>query len=424
MTSLKKILLPYGKSKLPLIMKSELANWEILKPEECIEMHPYSENIKKSLLNPINSKPLSELVKKGEKVVIVTSDGTRPVPHKDLIPAIVSELDIPHKDITIIIGTGSHRGNTPEELEKMLGKKILSQIRVINHDSFDDNMNVKIGDTATGGPLYLNKYYVEADKRIVVGFIEPHGFAGFSGGPKGIVPGVSGIETIKYIHSYQMINSPLRGWAKTVNNPIREEIFEMAEMCPPDFLVNVTLNKEKRITNIFSGNFKTAHKNGCSYVFNNSMIHVNKRYDVVIVTNNGYPLDQNLYQSVKGLMAADQIIKDRGVVIIFTECSDGIPKHGNFDKLVRNKTSEQILHDLQNNSGTEADQWEAQVWAEVIPTNREVYAYSSLSIQDTKSFQLIPLRDYQKEIEIILAHYNLPDVAVLPEGPVAIPILD
>ena len=423
MADLSKVFLKYGRGSLPLVMDPELAVWEVLRGEDCPEISPYRESIRESLRNPVNCKPLKEAVKRGEKVVIVTSDGTRPVPHRDIIPEIISELDIPYEDITIIIGTGSHRGNTAEELMEMLGRDLLSKIKVINHDAFDQNENIKIGSTESGGPLYLNRNYIEADRRIVLGFIEPHAFAGFSGGPKGVVPGVAGIETIKHIHSYQMINSPLRGWGRICNNPIRDEIYEMVEMLPPDFLVNVTLNKEKRISGIFSGEYISAHRDGCKYALEKSMIPVNKKYDVVIVTNNGYPLDQNLYQSVKGLLAADQILKERGVIILFSECSDGVPEHGKFDRLVRNRSSEEILDSLQKSNFTETDQWEAQVWADVIPSNREVYIYSSLSVQDVKSFQLLPLRQYQNEIELILAHYDLPDVAVLPEGPVAVPFI-
>ncbi len=418
----KKIELPYGLQKLPFKMKSDLAKWEVLESKECSELFPYEDGIKEGFRKPINSKPLNELVIPGEKVVIVTSDGTRPVPHKDLIPAIISELNISAENITIIIGTGSHRPNTPDELANMLGKNIVSKFKILNHDAFENGENIKVGITKANGPLYLNKHYVEADKRIVVGFIEPHGLAGFSGGPKGVIPGVAGIETIKFIHSYQMIKSPLRGWGKIENNPIRNEIFEMAGMCPPDFLVNVTLNKEKRITNIFAGDYITAHEKGCFFVSKNSMIHVKKRYPVVVVTNNGYPLDQNLYQSVKGLMAADQIIEKNGVIILFSECSDGIPEHGNFDRFVRNKTSEQIIKYFESKNITESDQWEAQVWAQII-MDREIYIYSTLSVVDAKSFQLIPLSDFQNDIENILAKFDHPDVAILPEGPVSVPII-
>jgi nickel-dependent lactate racemase len=194
----------------------------------------------------------------------------------------------------------------------------------------------------------------------------------------------------------------------------------MVSFCPPDFLVNVTLNKNKRITNVFAGEYITAHKHGCDYVQQHSMIKVDKKYPVAIVTNNGFPLDQNLYQSVKGLMAANEIVTDDGIIIIFAECHDGIPSHGNFEKFVKNKTPVQILEELDRRTVTESDQWEAQVWAEVFK-NRKIYIYSSLPDSVAKSFNLHPLHNYQKEVNNILEQLKFTDVAVLPEGPVAIP---
>jgi nickel-dependent lactate racemase len=254
---------------------------------------------------PIGTAPLRELAKPTDTVAIVIADITRPSPSERLVPWIIAELaHVPRENFVIINGTGSHRANTREELIQMLGAEIVETVRIVNHNAFDDTTLTDLGRTSYGGDIWVNNDYLQADVRIVTGFIEPHFFAGFSGGPKCIVPGVAGIKTIMHLHNAQMIGHPKSTWALLEGNPVQGEIREAVAMAPPHFMVNVALNAKRDITAIWAGHYIEAHEIGCRFVVEHATRAVEEPFDVVISTNSGYPLDQNLYQTGKGMRAA------------------------------------------------------------------------------------------------------------------------
>jgi nickel-dependent lactate racemase len=281
---------------------------------------------------------------------------------------------------------------------------------------------VKVGHSQFGCDVYLNKEYVEADFRIVTGFIEPHFFAGFSGGPKGIMPAIAGIETILTFHNARMIGDPLSTWGNMVNNPLQDMTREINRLCKPHFMLNVTLNKSKEITQVFAGELFEAHDQGCAFAKEHAMVPVEERFDVVITSNSGYPLDQNLYQAVKGMSAAHKIVKEGGTIICASECSDGIPNHGNYAQILQmRRTPHEILEMINDHTFQKFDQWQAQKQA-VIQVWADVYMYSTLPDDDVEKAMLQSTHNIETTLEELKKKYgNNMKVAVLPLGPLTIP---
>jgi nickel-dependent lactate racemase len=380
----------------------------------------------KALREPIGTPPLREMVKETDKVAIVISDITRPTPNHKLVPWLIEELShVPRENFIIINGTGTHRDQTREEFVQMLGEWVVENIRIINNHCHEKETLAKVGKSSFGCDVYLNKEYVEADFRIVTGFIEPHFFAGFSGGPKGIMPGIAGIETILTFHNARMIGDPLSTWGNMVNNPLQDMTREINRMCKPHFMLNVTLNREKEITQVFAGELFEAHDVGCAFAKEHAMIKCDQRFDVVITSNSGYPLDQNLYQAVKGMSAAHKIVKKGGTIICAAECSDGLPNHGNYANILQmRKTPEEILEMINDPSFEMFDQWQVQKQA-VIQVWADVYVYSTLSDEDLEKAMFKPCRDIEATLAELKQKYGEDmSVAVLPLGPLTIPYLE
>ena len=293
--------------------------------------------IRAALAAPIHSAPLAERVKPGDRVVIAHSDITRATPNLRILPVLLAELEaagVRREDITLLNALGTHRQQTPAELRAMLGDFVVDHYRCLQHDAYDDGSLVSLGHTTFGHPVRLNRLLLEADFKILTGFIEPHFFAGFSGGPKGMLPALAGAESVLTNHGYAMINDPRATWGVCEGNPIWEEMREMALKVTPTFLLNVALNVEKQITGVFAGDLLAAHRAGRDFVRQNAMVKVDAPYDVILTTNSGYPLDQNLYQTVKGMSAASQVIRQGGAIVMAAGCEDGLPDHGLYASLL------------------------------------------------------------------------------------------
>ena len=395
----------------------------IVEPKHVPKCDDEEEAVIEALRNPIGCSPLKELVKSTDKVAIVISDITRPTPNHLLVPILIRELDhVPLENFVIINGTGTHRDQTREEFIQMLGQWVVDNVRIINNQCHNNEALIKVGESKFGCDVYLNNEYVEADFRIVTGFIEPHFFAGYSGGPKGIMPGIAGIETIMTFHNAKMIGDPKSTWGNMQGNPVQDMTREINGMCKPDFMLNVTLNREKEITAVFAGELFEAHNKGCAYVEEHAMVKCEERFDVVITSNSGYPLDQNLYQAVKGMSAAQKIVKKGGSIIIASECSDGIPNHGNYYKILQlAKTPQELLDMINNPEFKMFDQWQVQKQA-VIQTWADVYVYSQLSDEQLTNALLKPTNNIEKTLEKLREQYgeNM-SIAVLPLGPLTIP---
>ncbi len=418
-----KVTLAYGKNGLSVNIPN---NSTVIEPTHLEQIENDHEAVLQALRNPSGTKPLREMVKSSDRVAIVISDITRPTPNHKLIPWILEELPhVPLEQVTIINGLGTHRDQTREEFIEMLGETVVDTVRIINHHCHEKSELTHLGTSSYGCEVYLNKEYVEADFRIVTGFIEPHFFAGFSGGPKGIMPGVAGIETILTFHNAKMIGHPMATWGILDNNPLQEMTREVNTFCKPDFLLNVALNGEKEITNVFAGELVKAHALGCAYVKEHAMVKCDHRYDVVITTNAGYPLDQNLYQAVKGMDAARMIVKQGGTIICAAECSEGMPDHGNFVKILQmRKSPKELLEMIEDPSFQMFDQWEAQRLA-MIQEWSDVYVYSTLPDESVKIAMLAPTKDIEGTLSELVSKYGAEmSIAVLPLGPLTIPYVE
>jgi nickel-dependent lactate racemase len=415
-----KTTLLYGKGVLPVEVPDHSV---IIEPYHLDGLQEDKQAVLEALRDPIGLPPLADMVKSTDKVAIVISDITRPTPNDRLVPWIIEELShVPYENFVVINGTGTHRDQTTEEFVQMLGESVVDNIRVINHHCHNKDELVNVGHSQFGCDVYLNKEYVEADFRIVTGFIEPHFFAGFSGGPKGIMPGIAGIETILTFHNARMIGDPLSTWGNMVNNPLQDMTREINRLCKPHFMLNVTLNKSKEITQVFAGELFEAHDQGCAFTKEHAMIPVEERFDVVITSNSGYPLDQNLYQAVKGMSAAHKIVKEGGTIICASECSDGIPNHGNYAEILQmRRTPHEILEMINNHTFQKFDQWQVQKQA-VIQVWADVYIHSSLPDDDVEKAMLQSTHDIEATLEELKKKYgNNMKVAVLPLGPLTIP---
>jgi len=282
---------------------------------------------------------------------------------------------------------------------------------------------VALGETSFGHPVRLNRTLLEADFKILTGFIEPHFFAGFSGGPKGVLPALAGAESVLTNHGYSMVGNPKSTWGICEGNPIWEEMREMALKVTPAFLVNVTLNVEKQITGVFAGDVVEAHRRGREFVRQHAMVQVSAPYDVILTTNSGYPLDQNLYQTVKGMSAASQIIRPGGAIVMAAGCEDGLPDHGLYAQLLAETGSpEAILKMLAQPGYSAQDQWQVQVQA-VIQQKADVHVYSDgLSETQIRRALFNPCADIPATLQCLVEKHG-PRVCVLPDGPLTIAYL-
>lgn len=384
------------------------------------------ERIRESLRKPYGSLSLERLVSHRKKIGIVFSDITRPVPLKIIIPVIIDEMsEIKEENITLFNALGTHRPNTNEELRMMLGDVLVDRFRIVQNNAFDPTTQRFLGTSSIGHEIFINDELSSCDLVILTGFIEPHFFAGFSGGGKAIMPGMAGLTTILGNHDAKMIANPKSTFGVTQGNPIWEEIFEVSQMIGNPFLVNVTLNRNKQITGVFSGNVETAHHAGCNFVRTCAMVPVEDVFDIVITTNSGYPLDINLYQGVKGMSAASQIIREGGDIIIAAECRDGIPDHGCYGNLLREfNNPEELLKKIMSSDELIQDQWQAQIQAQ-IQMWADIHVYSDyLSNEQIESVLLKPCGKIDRKVkELIIKYGSEVRICILPEGPQTIPYL-
>ena len=285
----------------------------------------------KAIRNPIDSKPLAEIVQPGEKVAIIVSDETRLCYTDQFLPVIVKELNdkgIPDNDIDIVIATGTHRAQTPEEDILVLGEAMVKRFRVHQHDCRDTANLVYMGTTSRGNKVYINKIVANADRVIATGAVTLHPMAGFGGGRKAVVPGVAGLETINRNHVLALAEKPGEGCnpnsvaAKLEGNPFHEDLMECAAFVDPDFLLDVVLTSDGGLYEVVAGNWKTAFYKGCRDLLEISGIPIKELADVVIASGGGYPKDINLYQGTKTHMNVDMAVKPGGIAIIMLECPD------------------------------------------------------------------------------------------------------
>jgi lactate racemase len=401
------------------------ANTTVFNPRFLAGLPDEAASFQNAVRNPINAEPLRERIKASDKVAVVIPDLTRPLPTEKLLTWTFAELaHVPAENFTIINGTGSHRVNTEAELVSMVGESIVKNYKIVNHNSHDPATLKSAGRASDGHEVFFNKEYVEANKRIMMGFIEPHFMAGFSGGYKGIFPAVAGIDSIMHYHRAEIIGHPRSTWGVVEGNPTQEIVRRYGSVLPVDFCLNVTQNRNREITRFFCGDPIAAHDAGCAFAKETAMVAVPKAFPIVITTNSGYPLDQNLYQAVKGMSAGAQIVKQDGLIIAAARCNDGFPTHGNFKKLLFDHATPKAMLDTILAPGFSMyDQWEAQLLG-IIVLKARTALLSEIPADEVQRAFLEPITDIEARVREELQRIgNNAPIAVLPEGPMTIPYL-
>ena len=325
--------------------------------------------VRAALENPIDSPKLSELAAGRKTCTIIISDHTRPVPSKDILPCMFEELrnGSPNIEITLLVATGFHRLTTEAELESKLGKEIMEQCRIVVHDSADAASNVQIGILPSGAPLVIDRCAAEADLLVSEGFIEPHFFAGFSGGRKSVLPGICDRVTVLGNHCSKFIDSEFSRTGKLDGNPIHEDMLAAAKLAGLQFIVNVIIDENKKTVAAFAGNYEAAHRRGCDFLLDYAKVSP-VFSDIVITSNGGAPLDQNIYQCVKSLTAAEATCNPGGIIIECAECADGHGGEGFYNSLKNCESAAALYNEFMATPQNETvpDQWESQILARVL----------------------------------------------------------
>ena len=402
------------------------SNVTVLAPQFLPGLPDEESAFRRAVREPVQTAPLKDLIRPNDQVAVVIPDITRPLPSDRLLRWMFAELShVPASNFIIINGTGSHRINTRQELVTMVGADIVAKYRIINHNAHDPATLIYAGKSPDGRSGFFNKEYVRADKRIVLGFIEPHFMAGFSGGYKGIFPAVADIDSIMHYHRASVIGDPRSTWGVLEDNPTQEQIRANGSLLPVDFCINVTLNRKGQITKFFCGDVLAAHSQGCLFAKSTAMVACPEPFPIVVTTNGGYPLDQNLYQAVKGMSAGAQIVAEDGLIVAASKCNDGFPAHGNFRKLLFEHSSPKAILDTILTPGFSLyDQWEAQLLAMIL-LKAHVGLYSDIPDDEVQRAHLEPVSDIPTRIaEELEQRGKGTPIAVLPEGPMTIPYLE
>ncbi len=416
-----KFSLPYDKG----VMTAEVADQNVLAVLESKAATYKAEKgqqelVEEALDHSIGSPSLEELVKGKKNITIISSDHTRPVPSHITMPILLRRIRSvePEANISILIATGFHRPSTHEELVNKYGEEIVKNENIVMHVSTDDSSMVKIGTLPSGGACIVNRTAVEADLLIAEGFIESHFFAGFSGGRKSVLPGVASYKTIMANHCGEFINDHHARTGNLLDNPIHRDMVYAARTAGLKFILNVVLNEDKEIIGAFAGDMERAHEKGCAFVAD--LAHVQKvQADITVSTNGGYPLDQNIYQAVKGMTAAEAANKEGGTIIMVAGCADGHGGEGFYHNLADAKTPQEFLDKAVATPRLETipDQWTSQILARILAHHRVIMVsdlvepnlITDMHMELAKSFDEALAKAYSYE-------GNDAKVAVIPDG--------
>ena len=413
-----KIQFPYGKTHLEYdfeavnVLTSSIESYDPGKSAQAL--------VEEAMHAPVNSACLQELVKDKQKIVIIASDHTRPVPSKVMLPPMLSAIreGNPNADITILIATGCHRETTKEELVAKFGQNIVDSEKIVVHDCDDTSNMVNLGTLPSGGQCRINRIAVEADLLLAEGFIEPHFFAGFSGGRKSVLPGVAARETVLANHCSEFIAHPCARTGILEDNPIHRDMLWAAKQAKLRYIVNVVLNGEKEVIYAVAGELETAHKKGTDFLSQLCGVETEPA-DIVLSTNGGYPLDQNVYQAVKGMTAAEAAVKEGGVIIMLADSSDGLGGdhfyHQLADEKDINKTMELFLSRGRNE--TVPDQWQSQIFIRILQKATVIYI-SKLDDKIIEAMHMIPaknLEDAMKKAKNLIGKEK-PSITAIPDG--------
>ena len=423
-----KISLSYGHKGLDI----EVNEHNLLEVIESKGAKPIN-NPKKTLIesfsNPIGSISLKEKIKSRKKICIVISDSTRAVPTRFILEALLGELEsygIKKEQITILIATGLHRPNLDMELENLIGKKIKEEYRIVNHYARLRETCEFIGKTKRGTPIIIDKTYLESDFRILTGLIEPHFMAGYSGGRKAICPGISYMDMFKHFHGPEILESPNASNTNLKNNPFHIEATEIAKKAGVDFIVNVTIDKDKKITGIFCGDLEKAFNKGASFCSKASCVKIKGEADIVVTTGGGLPLDATFYQTVKGMVAAMPAVKKNGMIVIASECKEEIGSDEFIELSTLEENLEEFMEKIKKPDYFKIDQWQLE---ELVKARRkaDIYLYSSCMLASRHKIPEATVRivnSVEDAIKTGLEKFGSnATINVIPEGPYTVPVI-
>ncbi len=417
----------YGQERIEFNLSDKLKVDQIQAKQETPIENPKQALIN-SFSNPLLSKSLKEILSKRKdgNICVVISDSTRPIPSSIILDALTvffDKLNILDEHIKILIANGMHRKCLPNEIKEMVGKEVLFRYDVINHDANDDQTLEYLGETSLNTPIYINSTYLEASIKIITGLVEPHFFAGFSGGRKAIVPGIAGKETILANHSAENIKSPNARFGIIKNNPVytdADEILKMKQI-RPDFMINVCINQEHQISKIFSGSHRI-YNELVQYQEKICFHPISELYDVVITGNGGYPLDRNLYQAVKSMAIGEMAVKKGGTIISVNECRDGIGLPS-FEKQINLEFAPNEIHkSILEGKLNATDQWQTQILTRIL-SKADIYIISSIEPEKLGHIGLKSAPNIKDAISECIEKYGSKlRILLLPNGPKILPV--
>jgi nickel-dependent lactate racemase len=396
------------------------AGAEVIAPLDEPGLEDEAASITAALRRPLAGPPLQELTASAARVAVVFPDLTRPMPNRTVLPPLLAELargGVPDDRITLLCATGTHRQATAAEMEELVGPDIVARYAIVDHDGAGGE-HVRVG-AVDGSPVLLQREYVEADLRIITGFVEPHFFAGFSGGPKAVCPGLAATSTILEAHHPRRIADARATFVTRVGNPVHDFVRAAVALAPPHLSVDVAINRARQVTSVFAGPLSAAHDAACAHVQSAAVRVVDAPFDLVISTNGGYPLDRNLYQAVKGMAAAERIVRPGGSIVMAAACEDGVPDGSAFARLLADARTPA---DLIGASGLpELDRWQAQVLGRVL-ARAEVHLFADGLAQaalPTALLTVVP--DLDDTVASAWGRLGPgARVAVMPEGPLTV----
>jgi len=421
-----RIALAFGRAGLDIDLPSDRTL--VVEPSFAQAAADQHQEVMRAMREPVTGPPLRDLLRPGATVAISMCDGTRAQPRHIVIPAVLEALEgvIRLEDVVILVATGTHRGNSAEEIREMVGDVVADGVEIVNHDARDRDSLVYLGVHGNGVPVWLNRRWVEADIRITTGFVEPHFFAGFSGGPKMVAPGLAGLDTVLTLHNAQRIGDRRATWGICEGNPVHDDVRAVVgAVGNVDFAIDVVINRDQAIVRAFGGPVLEMHAEARKLTRRLAMRPVPSLFEVVVTTGSGYPLDQNLYQAVKGISAAATVVRPGGTIVCAAECRDGFPDHGSYREVLASAESPQALFDnISQRAETIPDQWQAQIQASLQIQARVVMHTSYLSDAALATAHLEQTDDIERTVMESLSAAG-PDarVCVLPEGPQTIPYL-
>ena len=414
----------YGKKTIPLFLPSN-ADVQLIESKARTVRKEQADIVKEALLNPIGSATLGELSKCAKNILIITNDNTRPMPSAVTLPAIIGALyrEPTDYDITVLIANGLHRQMTLAEQEAQLGAHICKNYKVINHDATDDDSLASFGMLSTGNELFLNKLILRSDLIISEGFIEPHFFAGFSGGRKSILPGIAGATTIMRNHSPDNISNPCSIAANLKNNPIHMECEEASKAAGLKFILNVALDCDKNIIAAFAGDPVFAHQKGCEFVERTMSVSA-RPSDIVFISNNGYPLDRNFYQAIKGIDTASKAANEGGIVVIAARCCDGVG-HSAFEQLILSARTKEELFLKMSAPPLAHDKWQVQIFARALMRCDIIFVNDSFDKEQARQMFVTCVDTLNQALDLAFERKGATaSITLIPDGPVMIPVIE